>query len=124
MAANFSSSITGLVFTDDNTAPTSGNIKLRFINASPSLGPVDIYVVQPGTDLSSVSPTISSLSFQSASSYQTLTAGSYNVFFTAPGTKFAFISTGTLSLTSGQIRTLVTLNAQGGGFTSTTLTDK
>jgi hypothetical protein len=124
LAANFSSSITGLVFTDDNTAPSSGDIKLRFINASPSLGPVDIYIVAPGTDLSSVSANISGLAFQSASSYQTLDAGSYDIFFTAPGTKFAFISTGTLSLTSGQIRTLVALNAQGGGFTSTTLTDK
>src|ERR1035438_10081017 len=46
-------------FTDDNTAPTSGNGKFRIINASPSApsGSPDIYIVPPGTDINNVNAT-------------------------------------------------------------------
>ena len=60
-------------------------MKLRIINASPGLGRADVYIVAPGTDLTTVSPTISSLAFEVASSYQLLAAGTYEVFFTLPG---------------------------------------
>jgi len=121
---NFAANLSGMLLTDDNTTPTSGNFNLRLINAAPSLGPVDIYVVTPGTDVSTVSPTVSNLSFEAASSYQSLVAGTYEVFFTAPGTKFAFIDSGPISFTAGQIRTMLALDGQsGGGFTFTTLAD-
>src|SRR5712692_6147836 len=51
IASNFSSSIASLVLTDDNSAPSSGNFKLRTVNAAPGLGPADVYIVAPGTDL-------------------------------------------------------------------------
>src|SRR5262249_37338726 len=43
IAANFSSSLAAIVLLDDNSAPTSGNIKLRILNLSPALGPADVY---------------------------------------------------------------------------------
>ncbi len=54
---NFSSSIANLVLTDNNSAPASGDFKIRLINASPNLGPTDVYIVTPGTALTTVSPT-------------------------------------------------------------------
>ena len=97
VASNFSSSIAALVLTDDNSAPSSGYLKLRLVNASPGLGPVDIYIVTPGTDLNTVSPTLSNLAFDAATSYQSLTAGNYEVVLTLVGQKFSAIDTGSPS---------------------------
>ncbi len=74
VSLNFYSNISSVLLTDDNSAPTSGNFKLRIFNASPGMGAQDVYVVTFGTDISSVDPTFSSLGFGSATAYSTLTA--------------------------------------------------
>jgi len=84
---NFSSSPQSLTLTDDNSAPTSGNAKLRLINVSPSLGTADVYIVSPGTDINTVSPTISNFAFGSASAYQSLAAGNYEIIYAFAGQK-------------------------------------
>jgi Domain of unknown function (DUF4397) len=120
---NFSSSIANLALTDDNSAPASGDFKIRLINASPNLGPADVYIVTPGTSLSTVSPTLSNLGFGATASYQSLTAANYEIELTSVGQKFAVVDTGTLTFTSGQVRTFVGLNNQSGGFTYAMLQD-
>jgi hypothetical protein len=112
-----------VVFTDNNTAPPSGNIKIRVINASPTLGTADVYIVASGTSIAGLSPTFSNLAHQAASGYQTLAAGSYQVVFTPPGQQFAEITTSAQSFASGQIRSVVALDAQNGGFTTAVLSD-
>ena len=112
-----------MVLTDDNSAPSSGDFKLRLVNAAPGLGPVDIYIVTPGTDLNTVSPTLSNLAFDAATGYQSLTAGSYEVVLTLVGQKFSAIDTGSLPFSSGQVRTFVSLNSQSGGFSYAMLHD-
>ncbi len=123
IASNFSSSIQALVLADDNTAPASGDFKLRIVNSAPGLGPADVYVVTPATDLNTVSPTLSNLGFDSASGYQSLTAGSYEIVLTPAGQKFPAVDTGSLSFSSGQVRTFVGLNSQSGGFSYAMLQD-
>ncbi len=123
IACNFSSSIAALVLTDDNSAPTSGDFKLRIVNSSPSLGPADVYIVTPATDLNTVSPTLSNLAFDSASGYQSLAAGSYEIVLTPVGQKFPAVDTGSLAFSAGQVRTFVGVNSQSGGFTYTMLQD-
>jgi len=56
LAVDKVASITPLVLADDNTPPASGQIKLRLVHASPTAGPVDIYVEAPGTDITGASP--------------------------------------------------------------------
>lgn len=112
-----------IVFADNNSAPSSANIKIRVINASPTLGTADVYIVASGTSIAGLSPTFSNLAYQAASGYQTLTAGSYQVVFTPPGQQFAEITTSAQSFTSGQVRTVVALDAQNGGFTTAVLSD-
>ena len=51
---NFSQSAAGMVLADNNSAPASGDFKIRIVNASPNLGPADVYIVTPGTDLNTV----------------------------------------------------------------------
>ena len=123
ISSNFSSEVANLVLTDDNSAPASGDFKLRIINASPSLGPADVYVVTPGTALTTVSPTVSNLSFGAATAYQSLTGGNYEIELTSVGQKFAAVDTGTLAFSSGQVWTFVGLNNPQGGFTYTRLQD-
>jgi len=123
LATNFSSSLSTVVLSDDNSAPASGNVKMRFVNAAPDLGPADVYIVAPGTDINTVSPNISSLGFGSASEYQNMTAANYEIVFTVAGQKIPQIDSGSLSFSAGQIRTFVSLNSSAGGFTETILDD-
>jgi hypothetical protein len=80
-------------------------------------------VVTAGTDISTVTPNFSSLAFPAASTYLALNAGTYEVYFTIPGSKFPYIDSGPISLASGQVRTVVGLDGATGGFTSVTLAD-
>jgi hypothetical protein len=123
ISSNFSQSVANLVLTDDNSAPTSGDFKIRVVNASPGLGPADVYITAPGTDLNSLSPTISGLAFGSAAPYQSIAAGSFEVVLTSVGQKIAAVDTGSLTFTTGQVRTFVGLNSQAGGFSYAMLQD-
>ena len=123
ISSNFSSEVSNLVLTDDNSAPASGDFKLRIVNASPSLGPADVYIVTPGTALTAVSPTLSNLSFGGTTAYQSLAAGNYEIELTSVGQKFPVVDTGSITLSEGQIRTFVGLNSPQGGFSYTMLED-
>jgi hypothetical protein len=112
-----------MILSDNNSAPSSGNVSLRVINAASSLGTADVYVVATGTNLATVSPTFSSLTFPSASAYTTVAAGSYQIIFTLPGQKFGRITSSSLVFSSGQVRTIIGLNGQTGGFTVGVLSD-
>ena len=112
-----------VVLSDDNTAPSSGNIKIRVINASPTLGTADVYVVPSGTGITPGSPTFAGLAYQAASGYQSLAAGSYEVIFTQQGQASAVIDSNPLSFSGGQIRSVVGLDGQSGGFTTAVLSD-
>ena len=109
------------VFTDNHATPASGDVSIRVINASSTLGASDVYIVTAGNGLGS--PTYSSLGVSSASEYTSIAAGSYQVYFTTPGTTSVLLTTGTLSLSSGQVRTVVAINGQAGGVTTSVLAD-
>ena len=110
---------------DDNSPPASGNIKLRFFHASPSvplcpapdsLPCVDIYVVAPGTNINGLQPTIPSLAYQQASGYLNIAAASYEIIVTNLGSKTPLIDDTPPAFTAGQIRTFVVLDAPKGGL--------
>ena len=120
LAQNAFAAIAFAPYTDDNTAPTTGNVKLRFIQAAPTVAAsqqgVDIYVVPTGQGIAGTNPVIANLAYQSASSYLSLSAQSYDVTVTVRGTQSIINNlTGTYPLTAGQIRTLVILDASTGG---------
>ena len=73
--------------TDDHTKADTGMFKLRVVNGSPNSGPLDVYVVNPGTDFINtvVKPTIGGLASEAASTYQTLASGGYNIYVTPGG---------------------------------------
>jgi hypothetical protein len=114
--------IAAIVLTDDNTAPGNGNVKLRVLHAAPGgIKNLDVYIVAPGTDISGLAPNISNLAYGQASGYQEVAATMNEVIFTDPSdpSKNPIINQ-TYTLTAGQIRTLVTVNVEGGTTMATT----
>ena len=104
---------------DDNAAPASGNIKLRFFHASPCAGDstckspqrLDFYVVAPGTDITGLSPNIGSLAYQQASSYLSPAASSYEIIVTpAASKKTSGYPDQTFTFSAGQIRSFVVVD--------------
>jgi len=129
LATGLAPDLSGLVVTDDNTAPTADDAKLRLINASPTMGGADVYVTSPTANLAVEAPDVPNLVFRAASAYFTLPAGAYRVRFTTPGTQTVLLDvTGTAlpALVRGQIRTVVALDRARGGtpLTSVVLADR
>jgi hypothetical protein len=108
------------VFTDTHATPSSGNVSIRVINASSNLGTADVYIVSSGSSIGST-PTFSALAVNSASGYDSVPAGSYVVYFVVNGNQV--LNSGTLTLASGQVRTVVAIDGQSGGDTTTVLAD-
>jgi hypothetical protein len=109
---------TPLVVADTNTTPTTGNASLRIINVAPTVGTIDVYVVQSGNGIAGQNPQLPSLAYADPTAYKYLSeaAGSYDVIVTVSGTQNIIADlTGTYTLTSEQIRTLVILDSQIGG---------
>jgi len=120
-------SVAALVKTDDNSTPPSGSARLRIIHDAPdatNVGTlatcdappcVDVYIVAPGTDITSLAPTIPSLAYQQASIYQNLPAGTYEIIMTdSTDTAKARQVDKTYTVSNGQVRTLVTLDTAAG----------
>lgn len=115
LAANLVADIEPILLTDNNQAPTSGNVKVRIVHGAPSAPAVDVYVTAPGADLATATPTLTNVSFGVASGYLSVPAGSYQIRVTPTGTKTVVIDSGSVPLASGQIRTVIATDAPGGG---------
>ncbi|HEX3319538.1 MAG TPA: DUF4397 domain-containing protein [Terriglobales bacterium] len=119
--------IAAVVLTDDNSNPASGKAKVRVIHAAPSAGNVDVYIVPPGTDITTVSPTLSNVAFEAASGYLSVDPATYEVVVTPAGNNTVIaIDVPNFTVAAGQIRSAVALDAPGGGapFQLIVLSDK
>ncbi len=119
LATGIAPDLAGLTHTDDNAAPTAGNVKVRIVHASPAAGTLDVYVTAPGADLSTETPDHTNLSYRGVTPYLTLPAGSYRIRWTTPATITVAGDTTTALLAAGQIRTVVLLDKVGGGTPQT-----
>jgi hypothetical protein len=109
---------------DNNTAPTTGDVKIRVINTALSIGPVDVYILSAGTFPGNGIPTYTNVAYQAATGYTEVAAGTYQVYFVPAGQSFYSIASDPLALTAGQVRTVVGLdNINGNGYTAAVLAD-
>jgi len=96
------------MMTDDNTPAPNAAAKLRIMDAS--LGVLhDIYLMPSGSTPSGA-PLVTLSAFNNATSYQALTPGAYEVFFTRSGTTQVLFDSGTISLAANQNRTMIVLS--------------
>ena len=125
MATGLDPDLAALILTDDNSKIYIGGGSIRVVNASPTMGAADVYITAPGADLTTSTPVATSLAYRAAAGYFG-PFGSAQVRFTTPGTTTVVLTGPTLTLVMGQIRTVVALDAGGGGtpLTSVALTDR
>jgi hypothetical protein len=116
LATGLVASIAPLVLEDDLTDPAAGNARLRLVHAATLVGNVDVYLTAPTADIATESPTLSNLPYRTDSDYLEVPAGPYRVRITVAGSKLAAIDVNNLALAAGQIRTLVAVDAPGGGL--------
>jgi hypothetical protein len=103
-----------LFLTDDNTESAEGNAKVRVIHFA-SAPIVDIYLTAPDADLEAEMPTLAALQGFDASDYVEVPSGDYQIRITTAGTKTVLIDGGSQALGSGEVRTVVVVDAEGGG---------
>ncbi len=109
-----------LVFPDTVSAPPANDVGLRLINASPSAGPVDLYITGSDSTLATASAT--NIVYEGNSGYITVpNTGILRVRVTAAGTKNVLLDVDASLLTAGQARSVVLLDAAGGGLPATSL---
>lgn len=103
-----------LVTQDDVSAPTSGNFRLRVVALSPTIGSIDVYVTDAGTDITTVSPTFSNVDFEEVAGSTTFPAGSKQVRVVAAGTKSPlFFNLNPYKVFAGGAQTLVITTKPG-----------
>jgi len=115
LAANFVAQIEAILLTDDRTAPTVGNVRVRIVHGAPTAPAVDVYVTAPAADLETSTPVLVNRIFRSVSAYLTVPAATYRIRVTAAGTKTVVIDSGDVPLSSGQVRTVIATDAPGNG---------
>lgn len=115
IAAGPAASIEPIVLEDDNVAPAAGNAKVRAIHGAPGAPAVDIYVTAPGADLEEETPVLTGVEFGDVADYIEAPAGDYQVRVTPTGTTVVAIDSGALTLSAGQVRTVIAVDAAGGG---------
>lgn len=98
----------------------SDKARVRSFNASPNAQNVDVYVVPPGTDINTQSPTLAGAAYQNAvpasgqdSIY--LNGGSYQVIVTTAGSKSPILKTAPVSINNNADWLLVTIPSGGIG---------
>ena len=104
---------------DDTTAPSSGRFKVRGVGLAPNAAAIDLYVTSG--DISSVAPTISGVPYGGASGYTEVSAGTYRIVFTTPGTKDIIFQSPTQTLNEGAKLTVAVIPASGGQLVNATL---
>ncbi|MBL8199996.1 MAG: DUF4397 domain-containing protein [Chromatiales bacterium] len=101
--------ITGQVAPDDiRSVFTEG--KLRLLDASPSSGIVDVYIVEAGTDINSVDPTFRNLGLGTVTGHLGFTPKAYTITFTTAGTKTVLASEN-VAATPGTVHTVILRDA-------------
>jgi hypothetical protein len=108
-------SIKASVLTDNNGTPPAGTIRVRAVHAAPTAGAVDVYVTEPGADLTLTPPGASNVQFGQVLPYVETNSGTYQIRVTPTGLKDVLIDSGALTIEDGQVRTVIAVEAVGGG---------
>jgi hypothetical protein len=99
---------TALLIVDSGIAtPASGTFSFRVINVASGVGPVDVYLTLPGTDINSTSPTVGGVVLGGASAITTPNSGTLELRVTSAGTKDVIYDTPAQNFASESISEVV-----------------
>ena len=109
-----------LVLPDTVSVPPINSIALRIVNVSPAAGAVDVYIT--GADSTTLTtPVATNIPFEGVMNYQNVGVGAVHMVITSAGTKTVLLDVNATELTAGQVRTIVVIDADGGGLPLTWL---
>ena len=109
-----------IVLPDTVSSPPVNSIGLRIVNVAPAAGVVDVYVT--GADSTALTtPVAANIPFEGVMNYQYIGVGAVHLVVTAAGTKTVLLDVNATQLTAGQVRTIVVIDADGGGLPLTWL---
>ena len=111
--AGLSGSRQGVLFTDDTSAAAAGNFKVRLLHLAPLAPAMDLYITDPGTDLSTVSPLAAGIAYTNPSAYVSAPIGTKLIQLTESGTKTVLCTAGPIDFTTGQSVTQFFVGAAG-----------
>ena len=117
--------INPIVLTDTGATPVAGKSKLRVVHFATNAPAIDVWRTQP--DWSTLIRVMFPFAYRAASSYLQSDPGAWNVVITAEGVTEPGVpanqlyNTGTITVPAGEVRTVVLLDAPGGGITSVTV---
>jgi hypothetical protein len=104
---------------DARSVPTQASF--RFVHGPGSLEdqePLDLYLRLPGDgvdfDDDETAPNVSSLAYQTASSYFTLREGDYDIYFAYAGTSTIVMGPRNFHVSNGEIKSLVLMDDENG----------
>jgi hypothetical protein len=98
----------------ESQRPITGQAQLRFVDAAPSAGSIDVYLLVPGQSVGDVSPIVSGGGLLSTTSAN-LTPGSYDIAITRSGTTVQLFGPDRIVVADGGVYSSVLMDAAGGG---------
>jgi len=108
-------SLQGFLLTDDPGKAANGAARLRFVNAAQPAGSIDLFLTAPNADLQTATPSLTNLAVRQGSAYLDAAAGTYRLRATRSGTRTVILDVQTFSISAGQIRTALVIEAASGG---------
>lgn len=115
LAAGGAGDIQPILLQDDPAPADTGETRVRFVHAAPTAGPLDVYIGEPGTELTEQSALLTNVAFGESSPYLDLESGTYRVRATAAGTLTLVIDQPLLVLSSNRVITIVAMDTEGSG---------
>ena len=100
------------LLTDQIATPPAGDIAFRFLQQAQTTGPVDIYLVPGGSDLTGTKPLLTDQIANSITGYLDVPAGTYTLVVTPTGTTKTKFTSASLDLSAGAVRTVLIMDAQ------------
>jgi len=79
-------SLATILLTDDHVAPAAGQLRLRFVNASSSVGPIDLYFASGANVVLPQSPSVPGLGYKSVTNYFSFSGTSVQLCANPAGT--------------------------------------
>lgn len=117
IAAGRAGELQPIVLADDTIPlpPDTGTTRIRLVHAAPTAGVVDIYITEPGSELSTETPVLTSVAFGDASEYMVLESRTYQVRVTGAAGGELLIDLPLLVLSSMRVLTIVMMDTMGSG---------
>jgi hypothetical protein len=121
-----------VVAIDTGAVPAAGKVKFRVVHGAPDAPPLDVYLTEDGASLDGATPYVTPFVYGTGASsdfpgYVEREPGTYDVRFTAAGSKDVVLDSGPLPAAAGQVFSVVLVQQSdtlGGGLAVQVLRDR